>query len=433
MARERPVTMFLSGPAAGVMAGEHVARLSDRRDLITFDVGGTSTDVALVRGGQVAITQEGHIGCYPLRLPMVGLETVGSGGGSIAWLDAGGGLHVGPYSAGSVPGPACYGRGGEEPTATDASVVLGYVNPDYFAGGTLSLDAGRADAVIGALAEKTGLGKVEAALGVFRILASQMAEAIKLVTIKRGVDPRDFCLVSFGGGGGIYAPAVARELGIAEVLVPRHPGTLSALGLLVSNFEFGQVTSAFARNAAEADFDRMTELFARMEREGEATVAREGFAGIGISHRRSLDMRYLGQAYELEVPLPNGRVCAATMAGAADAFNRIHRAAYGHASTDRQIEIVNLRVVTAQEAPPLDPVLLRRDVPTRSAGPVASRVAHFPDAAGVDTAVYRRDRTAPATTLTGPAIVESADTTVVVQPGQSAVVDDAGNLLISTA
>lgn len=435
MARRQPVTMFLSGPAAGVIAGEYAGRLSGRRDLITFDVGGTSTDVALVRNGEVGITQEGRIGGYPLRLPMVGLETVGSGGGSIAWLDPGGGLHVGPVSAGSVPGPACYGRGGGEPTATDASVVLGYLNPDYFAGGTMALDAGRAHAVLETLAERTGLGKAEAALGVFRILVSQMAEAIKLVTIKRGVDPRDFCLVSFGGGGGIYAPMVARELGIGEVLVPRHPGTLSALGLLVSDFEFGQVASLLARNAARADFGHVSELFAAMERQGEATVRREGFAGLPIRHRRGLDMRYLGQAYELEVPLSGGNVSADSMAAAIAAFHDVHRAVYGHASAGRQVEIVNLRLVSAQETPPLDPALLRGDLPPRSSAfqPVAWRDARFAGTGDQRTPVYRRDRIPPGGTLEGPAIIESADTTVVVQPEQSATVDAAGNLMIRTA
>jgi N-methylhydantoinase A/oxoprolinase/acetone carboxylase beta subunit len=432
MARERPVTMFLSGPAAGVIAGQHVAQMSERRDLITFDVGGTSTDVALVRDGEVAITQSGRIGPYQLRLPMVGLETIGSGGGSIAWLDAGGGLHVGPYSAGSVPGPACYCRGGEEPTATDASVVLGYVNPDYFAGGTMALDAKRAHAVIGALAARLGLGKVEVALGIFRILVSQMAEAIKLVTIKRGVDPRNFCLVSFGGGGGIFAPMVARELGIAEVLVPRHPGTLSALGLLVADFEYAQVASFFARNAAEPDFAGINETFTRLQRDGEAMVAREGFAGALIGHRRSLDMRYLGQAYELEIEIPDGDVTTATVSAAVADFNRAHRAVYGHASTDRQAEIVNVRLVTTQKAPRLDAALLRGGLPRAGAEavPLARRTAHFPDAAEVETAVFRRAELAPGSAITGPAIIESADTTVVLQPGQSAAVDEAGNLMI---
>jgi N-methylhydantoinase A len=432
MAREQPVTMFLSGPAAGVMAGEYVGRLSNRRDLITFDVGGTSTDVALVRGSKVAITQEGRIGRYPLRLPMVGLETVGSGGGSIAWLDAGGGLHVGPQSAGSVPGPACYGRGGEEPTATDASVVLGYVNPDYFAGGTMALESERAHSALDGLAARVGLGREEAALGIYRILVAQMADAIKLVTIKRGVDPRDFCLVSFGGGGGIYAASVARELGIREVLVPRHPGTLSALGLLVSDFEFAQVASFLARNAAEADFDRMSETFSKMERDGDAVVVREGFDGVAVRHRHSLDMRYLGQAYELEVPISGGCITPEVIAAAADSFHRIHREVYGHAGAERRIELVNLRLVTSQETPPLDPALMRQDLPERSeaAAPVASRLVHFPGATDRETPVYRRNRIATGSRLDGPAIVESVDTTVVLHPGQSAVVDDTGNLII---
>lgn len=434
MAKERPVSMFLSGPAAGVVAGKFVAETADYRDVLTFDVGGTSTDVSLVRGGVVETTQEGRIDRFPLRMPMVGIETVGSGGGSVAWLDAGNALHVGPKSAGSVPGPACYGRGGTEPTATDASVVLGYINPEYFAGGLMSLDVDRARSVIQDISDKLGMPRHETALGITRILVSQMAEAIKLITIKRGLDPRDFAIVAFGGGGGIYAPMVAQHLGIRDVLVPRNPGTLSAFGLLVSDFEYDQVRTVFVSNASQAECDKLEAHFQAMEAEGADVVLQEGYDGEAIVHRRSFDMRYLGQAYELEVPIPfRDPITPASMEKIVELFHTMHDSIYGHSSSDRTVEIVNLRVVTSRPAPELDPAVLLRDLPNsaRPGEPAATRQAYFPEIGAVDTPAFRRDQLGPGSVVDGPCIVESSDTTVVLQPGQKGTCDRAGNLVVS--
>ena len=430
MAIAKPVSMFLSGPAAGVIATRYVGRMTGRDDVIGFDVGGTSTDVCLIRDGKAQITREGRIGKYPLRVPMVDMETVGSGGGSIAWIDDGGGLHMGPESAGSVPGPACYGRGGDRPTSSDASIVLGYLNPDYFAGGTLRLQPELSHEVIAGLASRLDLRPMDAALGMYRILVSQMAEAIKLVTVKRGVDPREFTMVSFGGGGGIYAAAVARELGIREVLVPRSPGTLSAFGLLVSDFETDGVKTLFVRNAALADVETVEAEFRRLESRGEEELMREGVDGIPVRHRRTAEMRYEGQAYELEVAIGTPFDLAARQR-AVDGFHEVHGQVYGHFNTARQVEVVNLRVVSYQAAADLPDDALSGDLHRNNedAQSTAARRAAFPMAGVVDAPILRRPDIPAGAVVEGPAIIEQADTTVVVDKGQLAI-GEAGNLLI---
>ena len=431
MAIAKPVSMFLSGPAAGVIATRFVGRLSGRGDVIGFDVGGTSTDVCLIRNSEARITREGRIGKYPLRVPMVDMETVGSGGGSIAWIDAGGGLHMGPESAGSTPGPACYGRGGDRPTSSDASIVLGHLNPDYFAGGTLRLQPELSRKVIGELASRLDLTPMHTALGMYRILVSQMAEAIKLVTVKRGVDPRSFTMVSFGGGGGLYAAAVARELGIEEVLVPRSPGTLSAFGLLVSDFETDGVKTLFVRNAARADVDAVEAEFLRLESHGEEELEREGVDGVPIRHRRTAEMRYEGQAYELEVAIDTP-FDAAARRRAVDGFHQVHGQVYGHFNTARQVEIVNLRVVSYQAAADLPGDALSGDLPPDGVdvNPAAVRRAAFPIAGELDAPVYRRLDIAAEAVVEGPAIIEQADTTVVIDTGQRLTIGESGNLFI---
>lgn len=431
MATSKPVTMFLSGPAGGVVGSRFTGGLSGRDNLITFDVGGTSTDVALIRNGEVSITQEGRIGKYPLRVPMVGMETIGSGGGSIAWVDAGGGLRVGPHSAGSNPGPACYKRGGTEPTATDAIAVLGYINPEWFADGTMTLDVAGSRKVLKALGEKLDLSTTEAALGVYRILVSQMADAIKLVTIKKGVDPRDFTLLSFGGGGGMFSTAVARSLGIREVLVPRSPGTLSAFGLLVSNFEVDKVRSHYVKSPGAGDTAAVEAAYREMEAEGEDELGKEGLEGARVERRRSADIRYLGQAYEIETPVAEGVFDEVALHHLKDSFHARHAEVYGYSDTARDIEIIALRSVSFQRPEETRPELIvgtLRDDGTPE--PVGLRRGVFEDTGEVDCPVYRRDSLPVGSVIAGPCIVEQADTTTVVLKGQSASVDKAGNMFI---
>jgi N-methylhydantoinase A len=434
MATSKPVTMFLSGPAGGVVGSRFTGALSGRDNLITFDVGGTSTDVALIRSGEVSITQEGRIGKYPLRVPMVGMETIGSGGGSIAWIDAGGGLRVGPHSAGSYPGPVCYQRGGTEPTATDAIAVLGYINPDWFADGTMTLDVEASRNALRALGERLGLSMIEAANGVYRILVSQMADAIKLVTIKKGVDPRDFTLLSFGGGGGMFSAAVARSLGIREVLVPRSPGTLSAFGLLVSNFEVDKVVSHFVKSPGPYDLADVETAYQAMEAEGRVELTREGLEGAAIHFRRSADIRYGGQAYEIETPVLDGTFDEAALAELKESFHHRHSEVYGYSDRNRDIEIVALRCVIFQRPEETPPELIIGDLPKEGTPtPVGHRRAVFETVGEVDCPVYRRDTLPVGSAVPGPCIIEQADTTTVVLRGQTANVDEAGNMFIREA
>ena len=291
VARKRPVRLFLSGPAAGVIGGAIVGRSSGYRDLITIDVGGTSSDIALVEGGEPVIRAQGSIAGFPVRVPMVDVNAIGAGGGSIAWLDGAGGLRVGPHSAGSEPGPACYGRGGEEATVTDASVVLGWLDPAYFAGGAVSLDPSLAHAAIERrIARPLGLSVEDAALGIHRVVNAQMVEGIRLVSIRRGLDPRRFTLVALGGAGPIHATALAAELGIANVLIPRHPGVLSAAGLLAAPIEH-EVAIAFPRPLAGLEFADVRDVLDELDRSCARLMAEEkigGMRGIDPVFRRCL-------------------------------------------------------------------------------------------------------------------------------------------------
>lgn len=431
MTMATPVSMFLSGPAAGVIATRYVGEMSDRGNLVGFDVGGTSTDVCLIRNGKAQITREGRIGKYPLRVPMVDMDTVGSGGGSIAWIDAGGGLHMGPESAGSYPGPACYNRGGDKPTSSDATMVLGYLNPEYFADGTFDLRPDLAHKAVGELGEKLDLSASETAIGMYRILVSQMADAIKLVTVKRGIDPRGLTMVSFGGGGGAFAAAVAKEIGIHEVLVPRSPGTLSAFGMLVSDFETDGVKTFFIRDTSKADCETVDQEFKKLEAEGEEVLAEEGVKGAPVKHRRTAEMRYEGQGYELEVPLgpvfdEKGR------AAAIEGFHQVHNEVFGHFNSDRKVELVNLRLVSYQSAEDLPRDAVSGDMKQfgLEAHPTGTCKASFPGLGEVETPRYRREEMPVGCVVKGPAIVDQPDTTVVIGDGQEATIDDAGNMII---
>ncbi|MCP5367519.1 MAG: hydantoinase/oxoprolinase family protein [Hyphomicrobiales bacterium] len=431
MVTHRPVSMFLSGPAGGVVGSLYTGRLSDRKNLITFDVGGTSTDVALVRDGRISISQEGRIDRFPLRVPMVGLETIGSGGGSIAWVDAGGGLRVGPQSAGSNPGPACYGRGGTEPTATDALLVLGYLNPGWFADGTMTLDAGASHQAIEDLAGKIGLSKIETALGIYRILVSQMADAISLVTVKKGEDPRKFTLLSFGGGGGMFSAAIAQSLGIREVLVPRSPGTLSAFGLLVSNFEIDKVVSHYVKSPREADTAAIEIAYQALEKEGAADLETNGSKTARIEFRRSADIRYSGQAYEIETMVPDGEFDAAALKQLTDNFHAEHEKVYGYSDTSRDFEIIALRCVAFRRPPETSREVLIGELPSGGdQAPVEVRRITLEGAGEVDCPIYRRTSMSIDNPIEGPCIIEQSDTTTLVLAGQSVHVDDARNMFI---
>jgi N-methylhydantoinase A len=425
---ERTVGTVLSGLAAGVLGGRLAAAQAGAADGITIDVGGTSADVALFRDGELLVAPEGRIGRYPLRLPMIDVETVGAGGGSIARVDASGSLRVGPRSAGADPGPAAYRRGGVEATVTDASLVLGYLNPAGLAGGRLPLDLELAErAIAERVARPLGLGVDEAAAGVHRVVNAVMADALRLVSVRRGHDPRGFALVALGGAGPVHAGRLAAELGMPLAIVPAAPGVLSALGLLVAEVDHQQWASLRCRLDA-LDPERLAGLLTRLETVCAERMRRDGVASGAVRVSRVAELRYVGQSYELQVPIPDGPVGPGTVAACAERFHLVHRSHYGQSDPGGAVEMVSVRVQQRAALPGPERLL----VPTGDGTPPFERLAYFPELGRVATPVWSRGALAIGQRLAGPAIVEQPDTTTVVYPGQALRVDDGGSLLLET-
>jgi N-methylhydantoinase A/oxoprolinase/acetone carboxylase beta subunit len=423
----RPVSVLLSGPAAGVIGARHAGALSGFHDVISIDVGGTSADVSLVESGRPLVSDEGMIDTYPLRVPMVDVTTVGAGGGSIAWIDSGGSFRVGPESAGAAPGPVCYGRGGTQPTVTDASLVLGYLNPASFAGGSIALDVDAARASLESFGSRLTMSGIEAAEGVHRVINSRMSDAIRLVSLKRGFDPRDFALVLLGGAGPVHGGRLAAELGIRTMVVPAVPGVLSALGLLVAAVEHDAVET-YAVRADRTTLADVARAFTRLEARVAALMAADNVPAGEAVTSHSVDGRYAGQAYSLEIPVSDF-----TDDGALErfsiAFHDAHQRIYGHANRTGSVELLNLRVVQGWELPS---VSLRPSAVAYVSTEATSRSGYFGECGGyVDVPVARRETLSPGMTLTGPAFVDQDDTTVVIYPAQRGVVDQVGNIVIT--
>jgi len=424
LAAQQPVTLFLSGPAGGVIGAAFAAERAGVRDFVSLDMGGTSNDVAVVHDGRPLLASEGAIGPYPVRTPMVDVNTIGAGGGSIAWIDAAGGLRVGPRSAGAEPGPACYGRGGDEATVTDASVVLGYLNPTRFAGGSMTLDVGAAERAVAAVGRRLGVDAVSAAAGIHRVVNARMADQIRLVTIKRGYDPRQFVLVVLGGAGPVHGAALAAEMGMAEVLVPEAPGVLAAFGLLAAAIEHHHARTLQARTDA-ADLAAVNRCLAELDAAGQARMREEGVAAREVRVAYAADMRYVGQAYELEVPIA-APVTAGSVPDIVTAFHAVHERVYGYARAQQPVEFVNFRAVHTFPLPRPVVAPAARSGGSLDAARLGSRPAYFGEF--VPTAIYERARLPLGVRVPGPAIVEQTDTTTVIPPGVVAIVDDAGNL-----
>lgn len=427
IARKRPVRLFLSGPAAGVIGAKIAGATAGSTDLITVDIGGTSCDIALISQGKALVRADGLVDGYPVRVPMVDVNSIGSGGGSIAWLDAAGGLRVGPQSAGSEPGPACYGRGGVLPTVTDASVVLGYIDPDYFAGGSLRLDRGHAEyAIREHVATPLGLTIHEAALGIHRVLNAQMAEGIRLVSIRQGLDPRAFALLPLGGGGGVHATALAAELAISRIVVPRFPGVLAAAGLLAAPVEH-EVSAAFGRPLAGLAVRDVREALDTLDAQAENLMAQEAIGSATVTRQYYADVCYIGQAYTIEVALHLDD--ATPLAQLYEDFLELHARIYGH-STRTPARVVNLR--TVHQAGGLTQLEDRDYVPAKGNPVKGSRpilVAGQRDF--VSATVLDRASMPIGFTFDGPAVIEQTDTTTLVEPGWHGHVDAAGNVILS--
>ena len=426
-ARERPVDTLLSGPAAGVRGATYVADRAGVSDLLTMDMGGTSCDVSLVEGGDPLVTTDTEVGDYPVSVPTVDVHTVGAGGGSVAWIDDGGALRVGPESAGADPGPVCYGRGGTRPTVTDAHLLLGRLDPSAFLSDELDADPDDVRRVVAErIAEPLGTSVEAAAQGILDVADANMERALRVVSVERGHDPREFAVVAYGGAGPLHAPGLAERLGAPRVIVPRTAGVLSALGLLVSDVAYDYSASR-VRPLADADPEAIEAAFAEFETEGRERLAEADLPADRIRFERSADLRYVGQSYDLSVSVPN-EVDGDVLTGLEARFHERHRRRYGHASPDEPVELVTLRCRARGVVETPDLRVEGGDGSAADARRATREVVFGGEAC--DTSVYDRSRLVPGASFDGPAVVEGGESTTIVHPGQRAQVDHDANLVV---
>jgi N-methylhydantoinase A len=420
-AAEQPARLLLSGPSGGALAGEVLSRNLGEPNLIGVDMGGTSYDVSLVVQGKVRQIAEGNVDGCPVRLPMVEIRTIGAGGGSIARVETGGRLRVGPGSAGAEPGPVCYGRGGTAPTVTDANLVLGRIDPGFFLGGGMHLDQDAArDAIKNTIADHLDLGLDEAAEGIVRVAVSAMAAAIRLSLFEKGLDPRDFALVSFGGAGGLHACDTADELGATRVIFPRDPGTLSAWGMLSSDLVHDLARSSLML-ADQSAGPALAAITKSLLDQGCAALDTDGVAPEFRALPLSLDLRYPGQGYEIGVPLAD----AASVTRSAALFHQAHHAQYAHSEPDVTPEIVTIRCAATGTLPKPGP---RPFAIAGATGPKGAR-AIVVNGARAEAPVYDRDRIDTGSSINGPAIIEEAHSTLYLPPNWTLAVSPSGDLL----
>lgn len=419
-----PVRTLLSGPVGGVTAGELVSRLTGRQQLLTLDIGGTSADMCLIDGGRGALAAEKQVEGWPVLFAAIDVTAIGAGGGSIAAVDRAGGLSVGPRSAGSTPGPACYGRGGTEPTVTDANLVLGYIDPDYFLGGDLKLDREAAvRAIKTRVADPLGMSVDRAAAGILQILNAKMLGALREVTLNRGYDVRDFTLLPYGGAGGLHAAALARDLGCAGVLVPVNPGVFSAMGMLAADLRY-DAARTFLRAVESIDPAELSAAYSEMEAEGRRRLPAAGSGT--VTSLRTADLRYRGQEYTLSVPVPPGPIDPSELTRR---FAAVHRQFYGYEIPD-EVWLVALRTVVVGGLSQLTLPRVARGVGD-GAGLKGYRRIFLPEEGEWVTApVYDREGMGAGDRIQGPAVVEERQSTILLWPGDTGSVDEYGNLII---
>ncbi len=428
-----PVRTVLSGPSTGVVAAQEVGGMAGIPDLITFDMGGTSTDVALLTGGVCRLASEAVVHGYPIKAPMLDIHTVGAGGGSIAYVDSGGLLKVGPRSAGAMPGPACYGNGNVEPTVTDANVVLQTLNPVSLLAGRMEVRQDLARQAIGRLADRLGLDVMATAQGIIAVVTANMARAIRVISVQRGHDPRDYTMAAFGGAGPLHAARLARELDIGRILVPRNPGILCAMGLLLTDLR-ADFAATRLQTLAAAALPEVDRAFAVLTAQAARWFEEECIAADARRVTRTVDMRYAGQNYELSVPVPEGAITQPTLDRLAEGFEAAHRRMYGFVAEGEPVQLVTFRIEAAgvvrkaafqprpeQGADASGAVLGRRDV-------------WLPEAGGfVPCPVYDREKLDHGNRIAGPAIVEQMDATTVLLPGMTGRADPYLNLILEAA
>lgn len=419
-ARREPIRTALSGPAGGVVAAHRVARLAGFRQILTFDMGGTSSDVSMI-DGRIRRTNEGRIGEFPIRLPMIDIHTVGAGGGSIVHIDRGGSLRVGPQSAGADPGPACYGKG-TRPTVTDANLVLGRLSPDFFLGGEMPIHPDRSFRAVKSIADRIGRDVFDTAAGIVAIANANMEKAIRVISIERGIDPRRFTLFSFGGAGGMHAAEMARHLDIDRVLIPKNAGVLSALGLLMAE-SIKDYSLSLLQTADQVDPDSLAAKFRALAEKGTRDMQKEGFSEQRIHLQTMLDLRYLGQSFEITIPYRN-------LASSLTDFHRTHKRVYTYRHSDRPVEIVNLRLKAVGTS---RKVRLQR-FPAGGKTPDQARFKDqdiFFQGRMHRASVYDRARLEPENIIPGPALIVDYESTTLLPPAHHLEVDAYLNLILT--
>ncbi len=429
----RPINSLASGPAAAPVAGLYCSKRIDMNNVITIDMGGTSFDVSMVSDGQPELTRALRVHEMPVGVATVDVHSIGAGGGSIAWIDKGGALQVGPHSAGAEPGPACYGQGGELPACTDANVVLGYINPDYFLGGRREIDPDlSARAVEEHVAKPLGLSVADAAHGIFRIINNNMVDAIRVVSIERGIDPRNYALVVGGGAGAIHAGMLGRTLGMKTAIIPRYSGVFCSFGMIVSDVRHDYM-QAFATNTERMDLDGVNKVIADMERKAIEDMIEEGFPEGEVTVTRFADAKYPAQIHELTIPLPAGRPLeSADITAMAEGFHDLHERMFTYSVRDSSVDLFHWRVVAhrsveAKQTPAFAPG--SEDVSGAQKG---TRRVYFGDINDYrETNIYDGDRLERGMMVTGPAVVEQQNTTIVVFPGQKLEVSEFGDFVLA--
>jgi len=434
IAGARTVHTLFSGPAAGAQASAYLARADAQRGLVTLDMGGTSADIAFIEGGAPLEVTEAVIARRQVDVPALDMTTISAGGGSIAWIDGGGFLNVGPQSAGADPGPACYGHGGQRPTVTDADLVCGYLNPDYFLGGAQRLDLAAARAALEThIGAPLRMDAIEAATGIQRIVDMRMADEVRVFAAKRGVNLSDFTLLPFGGAGAVHAAAIAEELGMRRILVPPRPGAFSALGLLCTDVVHDYIRSEL-RTLAEITAEHAETIFRQLEETARAELTAEGMNAGDARFARELDLRYTGQGYELRTPLEGlfrERLTGASLQAARERFDERHAQIHGHAAKERPLEVVSYRLRVRVAVPKYEPREEAAPLSPRNAAAVKGKRTISLNGAAIEATLYERDRLDIGATVAGPAIVEQFDATTLIPPSWSGRVDGYGNLVVT--
>jgi N-methylhydantoinase A len=417
-----------SGPAGGVNGSQYLGQLSGHQDIITFDMGGTSTDVCLIRGGQPYVTTDYKVVGHPMRFPLIDIHSIGAGGGSVAWIDEGGGLHVGPHSVGSDPGPACYGLGGEEPTVSDAHAVLGRLRPEILLGGKVKVKLELAERAIDKIGSYYKMKTAEAAASIIKIVDENMANALRVISVYKGVDPHEFTLLAYGGAGPLHAGMMMKRLGIPKCIIPPAPGAHSAFGLITSEVKHDYVRS-IVQPTRLLDIRKVNEIYESLEETAREVLRAEGVEEKDMEFDRKCDMRYIGQAYvPCILPFSSNVAAEDQLAETEKSFHKIHRELYKHAAETEPTEMISLRIsaVGKQEKP-----VLRKEKRATKDPTAVKKEVYFEDIDRFTACdAYEREKLGVGFSFHGPAIIFQMDSTTLVYPKQTATVDEYGNMVI---